>query len=112
MKTEHHDHEELRSVLKDWAVEEPLPARFEEGVWRRIEVLEAQKVQSGFGWRSLRGWISNLLPRPAMATAYVCALLVAGAGLGWARAQHEAAQVDTRLRDQYVKVVDPFIGIR
>lgn len=98
----------LSGFLKHWKVAAPLPPHFQEQVWRRIEHQEAQSPPVVTPWTLLRSWVANVLPRPALAVAYVAVLLAAGAGIGWTRAQHEALRVSSQLSQRYVKTVDPF----
>lgn len=98
----------LSGLLKEWKVATPLPPRFQEQVWRRIEHREAQPAPIAAPWTRLRDWVANVVPRPALAVAYVAVLLAAGAGIGWTRAQHEALRVSNQLSQRYVKTVDPF----
>jgi hypothetical protein len=102
------DDQALRGLLREWTVEAPLPSRFREQVWRRIENEAAQPVAMASTWMLLRAWVAILLPRPALAVAYVAVLLVAGAGVGWAQAQHQTSRVNGQLSQRYLQSVDPF----
>lgn len=98
--------EPLRKVLKEWRSEAPLPPRFQEQVWQRIE--RAQKRTAPSAWAVLAHWVGTLLPRPALATSYIAVLLAIGVTAGWAQAQQETAQVKSDLADRYVRVLDPY----
>lgn len=98
----------LRAVLREWAVTEPLPPRFQEQVWKRIERAEAPPVPANSPWSRLTDWINALLPRPAFAVACAVGLLLVGGAAGWAQARHEAAQVGGVLEARYLRVVDPY----
>lgn len=102
------DDQALRALLNEWKVETPLPTRFQEGVWRRIEQEDARTVGGASLWTTLQDWIANVLPRPALAVAYVAVLLAAGAGVGWTRAQHETSRISDELSMRYVTSVDPY----
>ena len=87
----------MSGLLKEWKAEAPLPPRFQEQVWRRIQHEEVNPVPAVSPWTFLRDWIADMLPRPALAAAYIAVLLAAGAGIGWTRAQHEASRVSSQL---------------
>lgn len=98
----------LRALLKEWKQEASLPPRFQEQVWRRIERAEAAPVPSVSLATVFANWLTNLLPRPALATAYVAALLVIGASVGWSQARQETARVRGELSARYAQAVDPY----
>lgn len=106
------DDKALRSLLREWKVETPLPPRFQERVWRRIEREDTRPAATVSPWTLLQHWIANVLPRPALATAYVAVLLAAGAGVGWTQAQHESSRVSSKLSTRYVQTVDPYQAAR
>jgi len=76
-----HD-EPLRKVLKEWRSDAPLPPRFQESVWQRIERAQAPGAPSV--WTLVAHWLGSLLPRPALATAYLAVLLAIGGTAGHA----------------------------
>lgn len=98
----------FRATLREWTVTEPLPPRFQEQVWKRIESAEAVPVNRGSRWSLLTDWINALLPRPAFALVCAMALLLIGGAVGWTQARHEAAQVGDILEARYLRVVDPY----
>jgi len=100
----------LHALLREWKVETPLPPRFQEQTWRRIEHADTPAIATLSPWRSLQNWIANVLPRPALAVAYVAVLLAAGAGVGWTQARHESLRVSDELSLRYVKSVDPYLA--
>ncbi|MCW5555514.1 MAG: hypothetical protein KIS67_25545 [Verrucomicrobiae bacterium] len=104
------DDKGLSSLLNEWKVKATLPPRFQEQVWRRIEREEPLPVRTLSVWMALQNWITNALPRPALAVAYVGLLLVAGAGIGWTHARSETERVSDRLSMTYVKSVDPYLA--
>jgi hypothetical protein len=110
MKTNHPRHEDapLRALLKEWKATPSLPLSFQEQVWRRIERAEAQPIISVPLWTVWTNWIAAVLPRPALATAYVAVFLAIGATLGWAQARHETERVSGNLSARYVRSVDPY----
>lgn len=98
----------LRAALREWTVTEPLPPRFQEEVWRRIERAEPRPTVAVSPWVLLTEWLDAMLPRPALALASALILLVIGGAGGWAQARHEAAQVNDRLEATYLRTVDPY----
>ncbi len=98
----------LRAALREWAVTEPLPPRFQAQVWNRIEKSEAPPVMSSSAWTLLTDWINAVLPRPAFALACAVVLLLVGGAAGWAQARHEAGHVSGELEARYLRVVDPY----
>ena len=98
----------LRPLLKEWKPKASLPPRFQEEVWRRIERAEAAPVPSVSLATVFANWLTNLLPRPALATAYVAGLLVIGASVGWNQARQETARVTGELSARYAQTVDPY----
>jgi hypothetical protein len=110
MKTNKPDNRDdaLRNVLKEWRAEAALPPRFQEGVWQHIERERVQMQTAPSAWAAVAHWISALLPRPAMAAAYVAALIFAGATVGWTQAHQTNARVKNELGERYVQVLDPY----
>jgi hypothetical protein len=98
--------ERLRSVLREWVVDAPLPPRFQEQVWKRIARAEAPS-QSLF-WTGLARLVEVVLPRPKVAFSYVAALLVLGVTAGSVTAQIKSSHLDATLRARYVQAVDPY----
>ena len=96
----------LHELLAQWKVEESLPPRFQEQVWKRIEQVEAQKPQSSLA--ALAHWIEAAFRRPSLASAYVAVLLFVGLGAGYWQAQGMMAQSQSELRARYVQSVDPY----
>src|SRR5882672_3779960 len=93
-----HD-EKLRKVLKEWRVDAPLPPRFQEQVWQRIESNRTPAEPSV--WTLLAHWIGTVLPRPALAVSYVALLLAIGVTAGWAQGRQESARVKHELGQRY-----------
>jgi hypothetical protein len=98
----------FRALLQEWKVTSSLPPRFNEHVWRRIEHAETAPVPSVSLATAFANWIATMLPRPALATAYVAVLLVIGASVGWSQARQETAQITSNLSARYVQAVDPY----
>jgi len=99
--------EPLRKLMHEWKITESLPPRFQENVWRRIE--RAHASQSSPSWLdALAHWLNTMLPRPALASAYVAVLLALGVTAAWARARQETTRVRDELGQRYVRVLDPY----
>ena len=93
-------------ALSQWRVSSPLPPRFQEAVWRRIE--RAERVASPSVWAVIAHWIGTMLPRPALAASYIALLLAIGVTAGWAQARQETERVKSELGERYVRVLDPY----
>ena len=108
MKTNDSSHQDqaLHKLLQEWHSDAPLPPRFQENVWHRIERAEAPPSPSI--WAVISHWIGTVLPRPALATAYLVVLLAIGATAGWSQARQETARVKDELGQRYVRVLDPY----
>lgn len=102
------NHASLRALLNEWNPKASLPPRFQEQVWRRIEQADAAPSPTISFATVLANWIANVLPKPALATAYVMALLVVGASVGWKQARQETARVTGALGSRYAQTVDPY----
>jgi len=96
----------LRELLHEWRVTVPLPPRFQEGVWSRIEKADARR-EAGV-WLALLDWLVRAMTRPALAFAYATVLLFAGLGAGYWHAREMTANWDKTLAQRYVQAVDPF----
>ncbi len=94
----------LNEALKQWQVSTPLPPRFQEQVWHRIERREARVASP---W-SVRQWIEQALPRPKFAVAYLTVLLALGVAAGSLAAQKTSSRVASELGTRYVQLIDPF----
>lgn len=96
---------QLDSLLHEWHCDAPLPPRFRENVWNRIE---AQKpVYSPPLWMLMLEWLKSSFPRPALATAYIMVFLLIGLAGGWAQARHQNARINDRLETRYLQSIDP-----
>lgn len=95
----------LELLLKEWSVTSPLPPRFAEHVWKRIERAEAPRVALA---DALSAWFAMVFARPAYAVAYVSALFVIGVVLGFVQANQKTAHWDRQLETRYVQSIDPY----
>lgn len=98
----------LRAVLREWKPAGSLPPRFQEQVWQRIERAETKACLPALAWDRLLDWIATMLPRPALAVAYVTVLLAIGASVGWNQARQETTRVTSELSARYAQAVDPY----
>ena len=110
MKTDNSNENDahLRALLKEWTPEASLPPRFQEQVWRRIERAPTAPTPSVSLAAVFANWLTDLLPKPALATAYVTLLLIIGASAGWNQARQETARVTGELSARYAQAVDPY----
>jgi len=92
---------QLKKLLGEWRVNEPLPPRFQERVWKRIQIAEAPVQET-------KSWFTALFMRPAFATAAATLLLLAGLTAGYLRANHDAARMDEQLAHRYVASINPY----
>jgi hypothetical protein len=97
---------ELRQVLHEWNVKAPLPPRFQEQVWRRIERAETQ-VQVP-AWRLVWQRVAAALTRPTPAISYMTVLLLAGLLAGYWQARLTRAQTDEQMGTRYVQLISMF----
>ncbi len=100
------ENDPLRAWLRQWRIAEPLPPRFKEQVWRRIEQTEAAGKASA--WEFLQGWMESIFARKAVALAYVTVLLAAGLIAGYASGQAREQRGNAQLAARYVQSVDPY----
>src|SRR6516164_5836610 len=101
MNNERQHDPQLSQVLQAWKVEETLPPRFEERVWRRLSV-EPTANRSTL-WTALLGRLSQALARPALAASYLAVLIAAGVAAGYWHARLDNAHVARQLGSRYVR---------
>jgi hypothetical protein len=95
----------LDTLLKEWKIGEPLPPRFQESVWRRIEDAQAGSAIAATRWRDR---LATIFARPAIAAVCAALLLMAGLTAGFWRGNHDSVQWDKELAHRYVAAIDPF----
>jgi len=96
------DQGRLGALLRESRAVPPMPPRFQENVWRRIESAAARHVPVGDGnWFDA---VATWLLRPRLAFAVAAVLMFAGIGFGWRSGEHLARQ-DAQSR--YLAVVAP-----
>ena len=96
----------LGACLRDWAVNDPLPPRFREGVWSRIARVDVEATRS-----PLMVWlqrVSAAFGRPVLASSYLAVLLTSGLLLGHWQVHHQTQNWDRQLQARYVQAIDPF----
>jgi hypothetical protein len=96
---------ELKALLAEWRVSTPVPPHFNEEVWQRIERSDVTRVSVV---DVVRGWLMAALARPAIALAYVTALLLLGSTLGFLQGNYKAARWERELEVRYVQSIDPY----
>lgn len=94
----------LNKALGEWRVTTPLPPRFRQQVWQRIE--RAETVPSV--WTLVRHWFDGVFAKPAFAVAYVTVLIFAGLMLGFQQARAKTAHLENTLGTLYVQAIDPY----
>ena len=99
------NHTQLDRALQEWRVTLPLPPRFQDRVWKRIERAEVPHISLA---EAAQAWFATLFTRPAFAVAYVSVLLATGLALGSMQASHKAARWDRQFESRYVQSIDPY----
>jgi hypothetical protein len=106
MKANQESEENLDSMLREWKTGAALPPRFQEQVWNRIALAEAQpKVPL---WAGVWRLVEVALPRPRIAYAYLAALMVFGMAAGSLAAYRKTSHFESSLSVRYVQSVSPF----
>jgi hypothetical protein len=96
----------LNRHLRDWRVSAPLPSRFQEQVWRRIEQEQAAGTISV--WPMLQNALEQLLLRRRLAYSYLTLALTFGLVFGYWQAREKTSELDSSLGQRYVQSVDPY----
>ena len=97
----------LSRRLTEWKVEDDLPPRFKEGVWRQL-AREEEASATVPAWTLLLRRFSGFFARPQMAATTAAILILVGAGAGWFRAKADGARLDESLRVRYLQSVNPY----
>lgn len=93
-------------ALDLWRVNTPLPPRFQEQVWRKIESAQVQpRVTLG---QVIARWLETVVPRRAVAASYVGIFLVVGLVAGTWQAKQHNAEAEQAFARKYVQSVDPY----
>ena len=96
----------VEKSLRDWRVSAPLPPRFNDRVWRRIEQAEASG-HVGL-WNTLQEVLAGLFMRRAWAASYLSIALAAGLALGYWQVHADASQSYSSMSQRYVQSLDPY----
>jgi hypothetical protein len=96
----------LGALLREWKVDEPLPPRFGEAVWRRMAQNE---IPSAHPVLILREWFAQALARPSFALSYASILLLIGLGAGLWEGRLSSTRAAETLSKRYVQMVDPYL---
>jgi hypothetical protein len=99
----------LGKTLREWQIHEPLPPRFQERVWAKIEQLEPQKTTHL--WERLLQTVGIWLARPSMAICYVSLLLVIGILAGYWHGRADSVRESEALGTRYVQMLDPYLSM-
>ena len=111
MKTNPESNDErLGKSLRQWRVDAPLPPRFQEQVWRRIEQEDAAAAPIAF-WPALQALVAQLFARRAFALAYLTVALLLGSGLGFWQARQQTDTYSASLGQRYVQSIDPYLKL-
>lgn len=92
----------LRAWLRAARPDPPLPPRFQEGVWRRIDNASTTR-----GARSVAGWVDRAvasLLRPRLALAGLAVLLLLGTTIGVVQGMDLAQEM---AKQRYLTAVNP-----
>ncbi|MGA2541283.1 MAG: hypothetical protein ABSG78_06940 [Verrucomicrobiota bacterium] len=100
------ENDPLRALLGQWKIARPLPPRFKEQVWRRIEQREPSGKAGALEF--LLGWLESIFARRAVAVAYVTVLLAAGLMAGYVSGQAHEQRGNAQLAARYVQSIDPY----
>ena len=95
----------LQETLRRWKVSTPLPPRFQENVWRRIEQAEARPTWTFGDW--WQAWLTRAFASRALALSYVTALLMVGLAVGYWQGRAQEQRLDNQLAAKYVQSVSP-----
>lgn len=106
MNDERQDDPQLCKVLQAWKVDETLPPRFEERVWRRLS-LEPASTSSTL-WTAVLDRLTRAFARPALAASYLAVLIAAGVAAGYWHARLDNAHVAHQLGSRYVRLMDSY----
>ncbi|SRR5258706_10794831 len=96
----------LGKCLREWRVGAPLPARFQEQVWRRIE-REEPAAEIG-AWVILRQLFEGMFAHRRLALSYLTVALVVGSAAGYWQGRGQATEQESSLGQQYIQSVDPY----
>jgi len=96
----------LGKHLREWRVNAPLPARFQEQVWRRIEHEEPATRPSP--WLILQQLFEGVFVHRRLALSYLAVALVMGSAAGYWQGRGQATEQESSLGQRYIQSVDPY----
>ena len=97
------ENDSLQKLLGQWKIAEPLPPRFKDSVWRRIERTDGATT----AWELWQRWPETVFARKAVALAYVAVLLAVGVTAGYVNGQTHQQRSSAQLAARYVQSLDP-----
>ena len=100
----------LRRTLREWCIDAPLPPRFQERVWARIQRQQAKAPDDP--WTRFVQSVAIFLARPTLAVSYVSLLLVIGVLAGYLHGRADSARESQELGARYVQMLDPYLSVR
>lgn len=106
MNDEQQDDPQLRKLLQSWKVEQTLPPRFEDRVWRRISLEPAPGP--GTLWTAFLDRVTRAFARPALAASYLAVVIAAGVAAGYWHARKDNAHFTRELGSRYVRLIDSY----
>ncbi|MFM1945298.1 MAG: hypothetical protein RI897_4280 [Verrucomicrobiota bacterium] len=96
----------LSRLLGEWEVEGDLPARFADGVWRRV-ALEGGRG-GGEGWAHwFLSWVDCWVRRPLGAASCLAVFLAVGVLAGMWRADAVTQETEAAWQQAYIHSVSP-----
>ena len=99
------DDPKLHQTLQAWQVSPSAAPDFNNTVWRRVA---AEQDHSFAGiWTRLGDWLLIQLPRPAYASALLCAAVAIGFTTASLQASHTRANYQAEHARQYLNSIDP-----
>jgi hypothetical protein len=102
IQTQPSDDGRLRALLRESRPAPPLPPRFQESVWHRIE--HAQAPSQNVSWAEWLDRAAAWLLRPRLALAGVAAMLLVGISIGVLQGGSLANEL---AKQQYLAAVSP-----
>ena len=106
MKNQDSNKDALSNVLKEWQTDAALPPGFQQTVWRTID--QKKCIPQHSLKEFLHTWLTGFVSRPAVAAAYVGALVFVGVTVGWTQGQRDSSRLEGELASRYVESLDPY----
>ncbi len=100
----------LREALNRWEVNDPLPPRFGENVWRRIA--SAKTARAMPPWAIWREWLDLAFAQRRVGLSYLAALLTLGLLVGYREGRSGQREAEAQLAARYAQSVAPFANLR